>query len=402
MKSWTFTCILSALLLAAYPSEAQTAASFVGAPIRSSAAEIRAYWTPDRIAAAKPELGMVFPSVPEIVPEGSIPPVQWRVERPGEPPSILVVPGSERVYSADKDVAATETDALHNVPRPESEGTARRFIPDAVGTKGLYYTSTRLIPLAADQEYPYKTVGKLFFMTPAGASSCSASVIAKRVVLTAGHCVSPGNGGAFYNMFLFVPAFRDGAAPFGTWSPSYVATTTDWFNGNGSVPNPADYAMFAIQDRAQIGQPPQRIGDVLGNLGYLAASNGSGTAPNDIVNLGYPCNLDGNDTTPPPGGIGKMHQVNAGKSASGGNNTSQYGSDMGQGSSGGPWVHNFGISATGQPQPATNQVVGVNSYAFIAPAGCVPTNALAEGSSNFDLRFVALFNGVCGQAPGNC
>ena len=68
--------------------------------------------------------------------------------------------------------------------------------------------------------YPYCTIGKLFFKQGTGSYVASASSIGKNGLWTAGHCVHSGNGqpcGWSTNM-VFVPAYKDGAAPLGQFT----------------------------------------------------------------------------------------------------------------------------------------------------------------------------------------
>src|SRR4051794_33181415 len=65
------------------------------------------------------------------------------------------------------------------------------------GTSGLDFTRSRITPQAANIQPPYKGVGKLYFTIPgSGDFQCSASLVAKRLIVTAGHCVH--GGGQFY------------------------------------------------------------------------------------------------------------------------------------------------------------------------------------------------------------
>jgi hypothetical protein len=90
------------------------------------------------------------------------------------------------------------------------------FEPRDVGQAGAWFSSSRLIPSDARMHYPYRTVGSLFFVVPGlGEGHCSAAVIRPRLVLTAGHCVHQGSGGAdgFFQSFVFLPAYHEGNAP---------------------------------------------------------------------------------------------------------------------------------------------------------------------------------------------
>jgi hypothetical protein len=85
---------------------------------------------------------------------------------------------------------------------------------------------------SAEVPLPYpSTYGKVFFTSNSGVNYvCSGTALAsanESVVWTAGHCVNEGPG-AFYRNFLFVPAYRDGAAPYGKFAGSTLLTTSGW------------------------------------------------------------------------------------------------------------------------------------------------------------------------------
>jgi V8-like Glu-specific endopeptidase len=80
------------------------------------------------------------------------------------------------------------------------------------------------------QPYP-SAYGKVFFTSNSGVDYvCSGAAVVsanESVVWTAGHCVNEGPG-AFYKNFLFVPAYRDGSAPYGKFAGSTLLTTSGW------------------------------------------------------------------------------------------------------------------------------------------------------------------------------
>lgn len=77
--------------------------------------------------------------------------------------------------------------------------------------------------------------GKVFFTIDSGEQAgdyvCSATAVNsknKSVVWTAGHCVYPEKGSGFVTNWTFVPAYREGTAPFGEWPAKRLATTGPW------------------------------------------------------------------------------------------------------------------------------------------------------------------------------
>lgn len=332
----------------------------------SAADPVLNYWTPARMANAK---SLDAPKA-ALAPSGaaststSLPSVSGE----GKPQIVNITPDFNRLFT------------------PQATSAAG-VVPSNVGTIGAYFTSSQIVPLTADTAYPYRTVGRLFFRTPSGDSWCSASVLRPRIVLTAGHCVHQGSGGSngFYSQFLFVPSYRDGAAPFRRWTWSWVITTGEWASSNGNVPNSADFAIIETNDQF-INSSTRRIADITGYLGYQTQR----LIPNHATMLGYPGNLDSGE---------KMHQVTAESFRTNGSNTVIYGSDMRGGSSGGPWVMNFGVPANGQTngrERGENRVIGVTSY--------IPTaiGPLYSGSSILNNSFINILNTACGRRSGNC
>jgi len=343
-----------------------------------------AYWTPSKLRAAE--------FMPAPLPDPEVPSVLDDLERYG----VGVENENDGEVGVDvaghKPLVGTPTGLaerlFHGRPRA---ARGQRTKTDGLraydaGSLGAHYTSSRIIPLTADTAYPYSTVGKLYYTVPGkGDYQCSAAVIRPRVIVTAGHCVHSGKSSpGFHTNFLFIPSFRDGAAPYGAWTWERVWTTQTWTTSGGKVPNSADYAVIVLRDRPVNGVT-RRIGDVTGWLGYQTNS----LMPNHVTMLGYPVNLDYGT---------KMHQVHAGMFRATSSNCAEAGSDMTGGSSGGPWVQNFGVPASGQvggAKPGMNRIVGVTSYGHTNPA------PRAAGSSVLDSRFVGLINNACAVAR-NC
>ncbi len=249
------------------------------------------------------------------------------------------------------------------------------------GTAGFNFSSSRLVPDDAGAAYPYSTVGVLLFRRPGvGAFRCSASVVSRRVIATAGHCVYSAPGG-FATDFLFIPAFHEGLAPFGTWDGVEAFAAEEW-RASPEVPNAGDLAVVVLAD-----SDGTAVGDLTGWLGFKAR----GLENNHVKMLGYPGNHDGGR---------RMHQVDSGDWLLLEDPVAVlYGSDMRGGSSGGPWVQNFGIKAKGQrggKNRAPNRIVGITSALF------EDQRLLLLESSILGPTFKAIFDQACAQAAGNC
>jgi hypothetical protein len=149
-----------------------------------------AYWTPARMASAKPATPIVSGQPqPGVAPDVS-------------GPAVSVPPAA--AGNAANEPAGLVPLAAQAVPRP--------------------YTN-----------YPDKVNGKVFFTKATGGNFvCSGTAVNsenKSIVWTAGHCVHNGNGGAFHRNWTFVPAYSssfNGQRPFGTWTARELWTRGEW------------------------------------------------------------------------------------------------------------------------------------------------------------------------------
>lgn len=95
------------------------------------------------------------------------------------------------------------------------------------GTNGVYTTYDGNIYTQFWQYYPYRTVGVLYYRSWDGFSRwCSASVISgNNIIVTAAHCLYDTYANRWHGSFLFVPAERNLAAPYGSfsWSSARIA-----------------------------------------------------------------------------------------------------------------------------------------------------------------------------------
>lgn len=364
---------------------ASAAAPGAGLAQTESDAEVRAYWTPERMATAKPMSQSPAVVRPDGLPAGTKA-LPSRLGRQGysiySPPGLPTEPEQTPMQ-------------LYGPKASNAALPGRQF---SYGTNNYPYTTTRVFPQTSEPpNYPYRASGHLFFtITKSGGIDkpgnylCSASMIAKRILVTAGHCVgSPHVSGSgafiFYTTWLFVPADMNGTAPYGSWTWSYVLASAGWAGGNGSVPNDEDWGFLIINDQN---------GTSLGNkVGWFGWATGA-LSGNNVTVLGYPGNLDGGNY---------MQQNQAQIAASGGNNTYEIGSAMGPGSSGGPWVMSFGDAptCTGNACPTGGNAMGNNTVVAVTSYG--PKGSVGyEGASDLNSDFASEENSLCAKASGNC
>ncbi|SCL58421.1 hypothetical protein GA0070604_3829 [Micromonospora eburnea] len=135
-----------------------------------------------------------------------------------------------------------------------------------------------------------QAVGKVFFTTPnGGTASCSASTVAsgkRRLVMTAGHCVHQGAGGQWYSNWQFVPQYRNGSRPYGTFVASNLTARTAWINNSSSA---EDMGIAIMYNGGAYGL---KVVETVGghglrwNWGYSVS----------VTALGYPSNLGGGES----------------------------------------------------------------------------------------------------------
>jgi hypothetical protein len=178
--------------------------------------------------------------------------------------------------------------------------------------------------------------GKVFFSDGGANYVCSGTALSsgnESVVWTAGHCVNEGPG-RFFTNWAFVPAYRDGARPYGTWTARTLLTTAGW-GQRGDF----SYDLGAAVVSTSGGQT---LTDTVGSRG--AGFNQSATQR--YLAHGYPA--------APPFSGGRMYICESDlgtRDASANPPTMGIGCDMTGGSSGGGWV-------------VGNTVLSVNSYGY--------------------------------------
>jgi V8-like Glu-specific endopeptidase len=102
------------------------------------------------------------------------------------------------------------------------------------GTSGVHTYYDVNAKTALWKLYPHKWDGKFTFTTPSGNASCSATAIRNNHIVTAAHCVYDTGSNRWYTNKAFTPAYRNGAAPYGTFPTAGCRVLTAWVNHSGS------------------------------------------------------------------------------------------------------------------------------------------------------------------------
>jgi V8-like Glu-specific endopeptidase len=280
-----------------------------------------------------------------------------------------------------------------NASAPDADGVT----PQEFGTTNHPFSTAQadLFAVPTNTFYPYRASGKLFFNIGTSTFVCSASLIARGVVVTAAHCVANFGQNQLYANWQFVPGYRNGVAPFGVWTPSAVVVLPSYLNGTdpcaaAGVVCANDVAVLLLNTSG--GAYP---GTATGWYGFGFNGFGFTTgALTQITQIGYPGCLDN--------GLLMERNDSFGFISSSLSNNTVIGSLMCEGSSGGPWLVNFGIrpvltKTTTGTAPNPNIVVGVTSWGFVSPS------PKQQGASPFTSgNILPLFNAVCGLAPAAC
>lgn len=132
--------------------------------------------------------------------------------------------------------SAAEMRAALPLPQPEQSGLAGSFSGSASASAS---PPAGARPLNGERDRPRSAHGRIFFQK-AGSDdyySCSGTVVQSRkrnLVFTAGHCVFDLGTESFNERITFVPAYRDGQAPFGQFPAELGYTTSGWVGGSGT------------------------------------------------------------------------------------------------------------------------------------------------------------------------
>ena len=159
-------------------------------------------------------------------------------------PLQLAVSSSNPATTRNDSPAGTPTAVAPSGPGATTAATpSRELLTGTVAPQLTSYaypapfTRYALFPASQYNVFPNRAHGKLFFsqQTPNGNGNfvCSGTVVTSSghwLVETAGHCVANSDTHTFSFNVAFVPAYRNGSAPYGVWTGSSLWTKTAWIN----------------------------------------------------------------------------------------------------------------------------------------------------------------------------
>jgi V8-like Glu-specific endopeptidase len=193
------------------------------------------------------------------------------------------------------------------------------------------------------KSYPWMTIGRLFFQIPGlnGTYACTGAVAYGRAVWTAGHCVYTIGRGWSYNMW-FVPAYRNGAYPYGSFTVKSRTALSAWVSAGNLA---YDIGMVTVNDKNGM-----KLSQWVGSLGFVWNQ-----PPTQLFHaFGYPGNYSSGQYLVACAASTYDRDPLAGPDAIG------IGCNMGSGASGGPWL----VAYSPFKASASNYVNGIISYSY--------------------------------------
>lgn len=143
-----------------------------------------------------------------------------------------------------------------------------------------------------------KVIGALFFNNGTGGHYCTASVVRtpkRNMLLTAAHCLYNPASHAWHRHIVFVPGYRGGHRPYGTWPVWLMVTDRRWIeHGDPDL----DYGFAAVQVMRG-----RRLADVVG-ANVLQVDPGYSRP---VIVSGYPAR-ENNPADGPVGCAGRTHR----------------------------------------------------------------------------------------------
>ena len=306
------------------------------------------FWTAERRAAAIPMIRTISGSAAA----GPMTPVGPVVSSPGQKATMLESPLDSSEVAVPGVLQPMEAGIFSSYPYPFT-----RYFPWG----GLYNGNYAFYPI-----YPYRTVGKLFFTLGNTSYVCSASVIRPHLLLTARHCVLDASAGWASNV-VFYPGYFNGvtntrlkawkARRMGTWSYAGTGAGLKWDIG---------FIQTYDDNNTSCGTSGHAIEYYTGFLGWMY---GGYVGDRNYHAMGYPHAAPFNGlfmviATSDVGNIDPLNQPG----------TFSIGNDMTGGSSGGPWLVDFGVN---------NYANGLNSYKWTNPNRPLEMNSPNFQQDNF-------------------
>lgn len=219
--------------------------------------------------------------------------------------------------------------------RPADENHPIPASPTAEEPSTLYYKTTLVRKEALDQ-YPYQSIGKLFFTLDKKDQQASASVVDENGLITAAHCLYSYETKTWADSILFCPAYANGHenAKYGSWTGRDIAVPRGWMEGRDRDAHDVGFIKLHLGglDRKPIGNIVSKLPLLVGMVPVLLKTV--------WFAVGYPrypredTNFDGKNMWQCEGDCRDIVEKEEGVIS-----TVSKSGNFTQGSSGGPWLY---------------------------------------------------------------
>lgn len=223
------------------------------------------------------------------------------------------------------------------------------------------------------------TAGKVFFRNQGDGRdyTCSGSAVdspAKRLVVTAGHCVHGGPGGTWHANWVFAPGYDHGPGPEGEFPATSFRAFDEWITYGVSGQGFNSDVAFVTTD---VNGSGERVVDAVGGHGLKTG----GSPEFEATLFGYPGNLDAGERMWSCQGMTGTRQIGTFLFPS------ITGCGFGAGASGGPWLDQYDDAS------GLGYVRSVTSFG--------PSDSTAYlGGPYFDQRVAQLYAAADGDSLG--
>lgn len=291
-----------------------------------------------------------------------------------------------------------EVKLSHALPvTPAADGMSHPFTTKNASARG---------DISPVDKYPWSAAGKMFMKFGQQTFVCTASVIGKNILVTAAHCVhnynKPKGDAGFTDSVMFEPARHGDKKPFGTWVGKEWWIPKAYFDGDDKCTVPGvvcenDIAIIVLEKNGN-----NFIAEKTGQFGFKTDEYGYGNLFNkkvaQITQLGYPShNYDGLTMirTDSLGYQDEPSNVIIGSAQTGG-------------SSGGPWLQNFGMKTsykgTSPLADDDNQVVATTSWGYTSGDVMIQGASRFGRNSKYTIKsnIQSLVDSACSANPGVC
>lgn len=305
--------------------------STLNASADSYAASVRKYWTPGRMRGARSaDSALDRAQVEKLAADAAKNAQSPQGATPKAAPGTVAKSGGSIAYG--------------HAPTVKLSGTMKSSVASVYSA----YESARKKAGRALKESP--TVGKVFFTRGGLNYVCSGSMIPSswhNIVLTAGHCTNMAK--SWDSKFTFVPYYRNGRAPYGSYPAKKMWTTSQWYNHSNNLDYAFQYDISMVATYTYKGHYPGSY------TGWNAIAFSKGTKYK-VAAFGYPAE------SPYSGEYQRYWRATTKKF--------HYGlymkSGLTGGSSGGPWLVSYSNSKRRGVAYGVNSVGPANGRGWMA------------------------------------